>query len=661
MADLENQNSANISNGSACQPPSSAANESKAGDRPSRPSRRRRIVVRLLIIFAAAIGVLAAGETVLRLCVGPSEVAGYPLYTLVPDPFTGVRYAPNLHLRLSYGEKGKRFRFTTNALGFRGREVSWAKSPGAFRVLFLGDSFTEGFGVNDDETFPYYFEEIARRMDKNIEVINAGQRGCELPEYLGFLRGYGARLAPDLVVISLFADNGFYISGPNDPPPRWGVAYGRRQSRSMADSLRCCFPDRLISVCNPRSRGAALDRWLHRNSLFYRWFSDLTLRLPPCRAAMAKLGWIEDIVPVQTPVSGQPAPPVEHFLREKQNSDVEAEYETEIKYLTEIKNICANMGAQPFIQMIPDRSSLPRFESLWNDRIEQWRASWEQELGRPLQPQDVNKILPTQQLSQIIGRVGAHSANLTQLAFDGVLYDEFHQITYAAPGGHFSPRDNLFDALVLLGALIDRRLLPPSITTEKFKAIWQKDFSHVQLPFFPPDPPEVKGGQVILWGEGRGTVVSSLDTTGGQAALYEVHGFFSPLANIQPPCERAKKGDFITYSLRVPDRPTTARHVLAVEICNPAIDPHLDRAARRSLWWGNNLIQESFLASSDVGRWEPLALSLVPDDKATTLTIRIEAMRDFERAPTGEFPLLLRMRHLRIYRADGQLSGGKGN
>jgi hypothetical protein len=41
--------------------------------------------------------------------------------------------------------------------------------------MFLGDSFTYGVGVNDDQTFCYLVEKQLLAMGLKVEVINAGR------------------------------------------------------------------------------------------------------------------------------------------------------------------------------------------------------------------------------------------------------------------------------------------------------------------------------------------------------------------------------------------------------------------------------------------------------------------------------------------------------
>jgi hypothetical protein len=610
----------------------------------------RRILRAILLAAMAVIAVLALGEVVFRCLPAPTDANGFPLYALAADPFTGARYRPNLHLRVSYGEKGKRFRFTTNSLGFRSREVELAKPPGTFRILFVGDEFTEGFGVNDDETFPHYVEEILQQIDKSVEVINAGQTGCGLPECVGLLRGFVSRLSPDLVVVGVNAARDAATSGPSGAGPRFGMAYGRRCEREGADRWRSDFGNRRILIRTPESGGAALDRRLYRCSALFRAVSDGALRLSPVRALLARLRWIE-----YGPVPRAEAPDARPYLKPPPEAKAEADHAGELERLGEIRASALGVNAQPFILVIPNRLGLPRFEALWDNSFAKWRPTWEKQLGRPLRPDEADRMQPNERWRRIVPQALMASANLTNGAIEAARYDEFYQLTYAAAGGHFTPDDNLYTALALVGAFIDRGLLPHSISIEGLKTVWRRDWSRIQPPFFAPDPPEMKGGQLALWGFGRGTIASSLATTGGAAGRYEVEGAFSTLLNVQPPCERAKKGDYVAFALPLGNRSTSDLLALATEICFPAMDAQLSEAVRLSVRLGDRVIMERSFGGSDQGRWEPLILGLPVKENATTLTIRVEAARDFDRTPTGEFPLFLRMRRLRTFRFSDKL------
>ena len=83
-------------------------------------------------------------------------------------------------------------------------------------VLFIGDSFTEGFGVGDDDTFARATERALRRHGVRARSLNAGHRGFGAAQELKVLRRMLARLPVDAVVVQSFPMN-----DPSD-----NVAYG---------------------------------------------------------------------------------------------------------------------------------------------------------------------------------------------------------------------------------------------------------------------------------------------------------------------------------------------------------------------------------------------------------------------------------------------------
>jgi len=72
-------------------------------------------------------------------------------------------------------------RFTTNSRGLRDKEYSIVKPPNVIRIVVLGDSFTWGFGVNDNAIYT----EILESMYENVEVINLGVYKLPLDEKMG--------------------------------------------------------------------------------------------------------------------------------------------------------------------------------------------------------------------------------------------------------------------------------------------------------------------------------------------------------------------------------------------------------------------------------------------------------------------------------------------
>jgi hypothetical protein len=71
--------------------------------------------------------------------------------------------------------------FSYNAERCRDREVG-ARTSGTRRVVILGDSFAEGQGVREPDTFARRIERALRGMGRDVEVVNCGRRGRDFPE-----------------------------------------------------------------------------------------------------------------------------------------------------------------------------------------------------------------------------------------------------------------------------------------------------------------------------------------------------------------------------------------------------------------------------------------------------------------------------------------------
>jgi len=75
-------------------------------------------------------------------------------------------------------------------------------------ILFLGDSLTEGLGVNRDDAYPKLVETLLQtKIKKNITVINGGVSGSTTSDALARLQWY-MKKKPSLVFIALGANDG---------------------------------------------------------------------------------------------------------------------------------------------------------------------------------------------------------------------------------------------------------------------------------------------------------------------------------------------------------------------------------------------------------------------------------------------------------------------
>jgi hypothetical protein len=92
----------------------------------------------------------------------------------------------------------------TNSMGIRAtREYDFERSPGIRRIVIVGDSFSWGEDVSNEETYAAQLEGIL----PSTEVINLGVHGYGTDQQLIYLRKLGFRFSPDLVILGFYHDN----------------------------------------------------------------------------------------------------------------------------------------------------------------------------------------------------------------------------------------------------------------------------------------------------------------------------------------------------------------------------------------------------------------------------------------------------------------------
>jgi len=85
----------------------------------------------------------------------------------------------------------------------RGPRKTGPKPAGMFRVIALGDSFTWGIEVKDDECFPHHLEKILQGRQA-AEVFNMGVGSYGIDQMLLKYERHGKGLHPDVVVLGIF-------------------------------------------------------------------------------------------------------------------------------------------------------------------------------------------------------------------------------------------------------------------------------------------------------------------------------------------------------------------------------------------------------------------------------------------------------------------------
>jgi hypothetical protein len=130
-----------------------------------------------------------------------------------PYLFKGFRqYDPDLGFRVRsyYDFDGS----LTNQFGFNDQDYPFQKSPGAFRIMVVGDSFN-WMGGRDGNYVGLLRKQLKDHYgyDK-VDVINVGYPGTHTGEQLAMLKKFALQYNPDLVVLGFFAGNDFLDADP---------------------------------------------------------------------------------------------------------------------------------------------------------------------------------------------------------------------------------------------------------------------------------------------------------------------------------------------------------------------------------------------------------------------------------------------------------------
>jgi hypothetical protein len=90
-----------------------------------------------------------------------------------------------------------------NSLGLRDREINIEKGD-KYRILCFGDSWTFGWVVNVENSWPKILEQflITNGYD-NIEIVNCGRPGLYTAKYKNYIEKYVPLLKPNLVLVGV--------------------------------------------------------------------------------------------------------------------------------------------------------------------------------------------------------------------------------------------------------------------------------------------------------------------------------------------------------------------------------------------------------------------------------------------------------------------------
>jgi len=160
----------------------------------------------LLSLLASVVMAVLAFELGLR-AIGKGPVESL----LQHDGRTGWSKRPSASVERS----GPEFdvRIETNQLGLVDDSMPTPTKPaGTFRLLVLGDSFTQGFTVSRDDLYVDLLERRWRAEGRPIDVVNAGTEAWSTDQEVAWFLAHGEKFQPDFVLLAAY-ENDIYWNG----------------------------------------------------------------------------------------------------------------------------------------------------------------------------------------------------------------------------------------------------------------------------------------------------------------------------------------------------------------------------------------------------------------------------------------------------------------
>jgi hypothetical protein len=219
---------------------------------------RRRVLFTAILAIIGLLSVeiplqlyyrLTAGDWLFRRVLPPIYAA---------DPLRCYRVKPDL----DYVHRTNEFtiHLYTNAQSFRTdarrAPVTFEKPDDVYRVLFLGPSFTFGWGSDHEETYAARIASALRVPGKRVELLNLGTPAQPVESQMCWLAKEGYRYRPDLVVTTSYGDH---------PAP---------MPTSCPEQLSCPFVEESsVYFARPTARERATAMLKNLGTVFYGYYA----------------------------------------------------------------------------------------------------------------------------------------------------------------------------------------------------------------------------------------------------------------------------------------------------------------------------------------------------------------------------------------------------
>ena len=155
------------------------------------------------------------------------------------------------HSEISYRTSEFNYVASTNSLGFRDREFALGRGSD-LRIMAIGDSFTYGWGVALERSWPKVLEQNLRQMGVSVEIANLGRPGGTPATYADLAERAIPRLQPGLVLVAVLQGDDLAQSTPG----KGGIHALRSLAKRVLHTL---YPNLLLVRFAPRRSVVTAD------------------------------------------------------------------------------------------------------------------------------------------------------------------------------------------------------------------------------------------------------------------------------------------------------------------------------------------------------------------------------------------------------------------